>query len=214
MTCLVIVLVLVVGSATYFYMLHCPDLNRPVATGDKIDLSLLNEESVMVGAPLFGYPAPLESYIPVFTFKKNEGVSLFEWVDGRARAEYYLPLYSYEELRRVLFLRRTSSDVFSVYTQEHPNRILEDYLSAKMLLEEKVAIRGASINDFRLIRITEGEVLMVLADTSDGIFGVMNYSMQSGGALLWPFARNPSHNFTSSIGKVMNERELRNVLTW
>ena len=65
---------------------------------------------------------------------------------------------------------------------------------------------------FGQIRVPKWETLIVLADTSEGVLGVMYAMIPTDAALLWFSDGNAlAHNLDSSIGKILDEQELRDI---
>ena len=186
-----------------------PDLSHPASISDRLDITDLGY--VNVGEPLFELNAPLENYIPIYSFKWGSG-TIYYWVNERAASEYWLPLYSHDgTLLRTLYLVRVSDDVFRA-TESSPELVsvfFEMYLSAKEKLINECSLKGVAINSFRLMKHEGGDIL--LANTSEGILGVL-YNQTPVGMMVLPFYTPPDYGFSENTDRVLTEQELREIL--
>jgi len=201
-----VVIAIVVLAAFQLCALLRPDLSQPISYGDKLTFTDL--EPVMVGEPLLGYLAPIENFTPVYTFKKVSGESIFNWVDESATRKYWLPLYDESGMLRIAMpFTRVSDEAFFSMGQQLG---LLDRLSAERLIAAECEARGITINSFRHVNHAGG--CMVLADTSGGVMGVFFNPTPMGGLLI-PFWTPPDYGFWENTGRVIDERELRSILS-
>ena len=202
--CFAVVIAIVGGATTaYFCKLSRPYLSHPVSSSDRVEL-FLSDGDYMAGDPLFGYPAPLENYIPIFTLKRNDDVPIYDWIDESVTAQYYLSLYDEDGVRqKALFLMRISENAFEASISDV---FFEKYLEAKGFLEEECAIKGVNINDFRLIQVPTEGAEVIIANTSGGFFGVL-YRRPATGL----YINMPPEGFYDYLDRLLNEEELRDL---
>jgi len=201
-----------IAGVTTFYLLSRPDLSHPISASDIIVID--EDRAFRAGDPIFGYSAPLESYIPVFDFERNDESSIFDWGARSNPARYGLLLHDEDgDLRGSIFMVRDSEYSFSATSSFYlGGDFFRHYQEAVVLIKEYCAAADVEICSFRSMVINDGEVILILADTSDGVMGVA-YEMISFGAILWPFTRNfvPEYDFGPTLFAVTKEQELRDL---
>lgn len=201
--CLVIAITIIGIAIMCFYVFFKQDLSQPITASDKLDISEVGY--VLVGDSLYGCPAPLENYIQLFTYRKNDDETIYNWIDEKATARYYLPLYDNGVLKKTFFLTRVSEEVFEA--NPCPSSF-EEYLSAKKQVEDECATRGADIAGFRIIIVTGG-TFVILTDTTEGILGVLFNSAPDGST----DGKPQRYPYSENAGIIMNEQELRYMFT-
>ena len=209
---LCLIAVIAIASSVTLHLLSRPSLSHPISAND---ILIIDEDyTVRVGDAIFGYEAPLENYISVFNFQKNDKDSIFEWGTRGDVAKYHLYLRDEDgALKGVVFMRRISENAFSATSSLYlGGGFFEDYMSAVTLIENHCTAKGISIYGFRPMMINDGEIMVLLADTSSGVIGV-TYEMVSHGGLFWPFTGNtpPEYDFSPTLLRVAEDQELRDL---
>jgi len=205
------VAIIIIAIVAVFNMLQ-PDLSQPISANDTLTFASYDGDS-SAGDPLLGYPAPLENFLPIYEFRKRDDEPIFNWFDESSPRAYWLPLYDDDGLlRRTFFFTRVSEDTF--YSADPQPELISSRFSVRMRAERAITAecnpRGIVINSFRHLSHPGGN--MVLADTSEGTMGML-LDPTTGGMLLFPFFSPPDYGFFENADRVLNEQELRDILS-
>ena len=211
-------LLLVIIMMTAAIVLHqaFPSHYQQVSATDMLNLA--GGELIKVGDPIHGYQAPLENYVRIFTLQQqNSEESIYNWIDEKAIAMYYLPLFdSHGILKRDYFLVRISDDTFSA-TLSYPQMISDSFAEHQLAMEQLIEyceMQNLSILSFRTMTTYDRAASVLLANSCEGIFGVLYNVRAFGGAMmLLPFdGELETAELLENAGRIMNEEELRSVL--
>ena len=202
-TTLILTLLTLLGFATYVIVVLILDMNYLFyADGDKMDPVLVGcpedfatcpvsasdyisvetpygrSDPIRAGDDIFGYLAPLESYIPIYRLRWEGGGGCIEsWITTEFCKTYYVPVFDTDGSLVMSFYAVREYYGFSAWRNDEAYAA---YLSAKEQLERHFHRRNVDVNDYRII-LSHGMNILI-AETDVGIYGMV-YLLHAGTAL-------------------------------
>jgi heme-degrading monooxygenase HmoA len=160
---------------------------------------------IRVGDDIFGYPAPLESYIPIYRIKwGSEEKYIDRWLSLESDRAYYIPVRDLSGRLEMSFYAMRGYYGYSAWRNDEA---FFAYLSARERLEGHFNRKSINVLDRRIVFDLGMNILV--AETDAGVHGMI-YLMDTHAALR---LRNEGLRIGSVRGVILSEQELIEVLS-